>query len=665
MNRHSRLVLVLSALTALLLSPQVAQAAPFDNQPKILAHVRTVINKNPCAGANALGDCQNAVTEGPLDASRFVYVLAARGSVANLGAVQFGIRYQDNCPGNILDGQRIDIFSWTRCGALEFVTPTPLWPRSGSGNLITWDVTSNCQAGEFGVAGYFYMACYGAADVLYLTPRPGDNLAKVVDCGSIETIVPQASLGRVAFSSGAATPGCNPCDGPCPALPADPGCSTVDNVWPADVDDLVVTGSTDTEITLQWTATGDDGYLGRATSYDLRASTEIIDNDNFATSASIATAGPALSGQVETKTVGGLSPGTTYYFAIKVVDEVGNTSAISNVPFGTTSGDPAADATPPGAINDLTVQATAADEIRLRWTAPHEDGPFGGAVTSLDVRRSTAPITAGNFAAATALGGPAPGTPGAEQVFTAAGLAPNTLYYFAVKSTDDVGLVSAISNVASTTTPAASPSNSDATFFLHLTPPVGGNRCGNGALTDCRDAVTAGDLLPARYFAYLMVGGFDEIQGMQLGITYDDGQASGRNDHDKLDIASWTLCATLEFSSPSPAWPAPQSGNLITWDAVNACQRGPTAVAGFFYLSAYGPDELRLIPRPVDGLAKVADCGSAETPLFPEDLGSARFSAGAAQRGNNPCSGGSPVAIRPTSWSRIKVLASEGVRIRR
>jgi hypothetical protein len=41
---------------------------------------------------------------------------------------------------------------------------------------------------------------------------------------------------------------------------------------------------------------------------------------------------PQVAGTVQTVTIAGLTPGTTYYFAIKTTDEAGNTSTISNNP---------------------------------------------------------------------------------------------------------------------------------------------------------------------------------------------------------------------------------------------------------------------------------------------------------------------------------------------
>jgi hypothetical protein len=97
------------------------------------------------------------------------------------------------------------------------------------------------------------------------------------------------------------------------------------------------------------------------------------------------------------------------------------------------------------------------------------------------------------------------------------------------------------------------------------------------------------------------------VGGLQCGITYDPAAHAG------VDVFNWTLCASLEFpsSGPNGAWPAAGSGNLITWDGAFRCQRtqpdgsGVVAAAGYFYCAAYSTDRLELIPRPVDGQAKV------------------------------------------------------------
>jgi polygalacturonase/phosphodiesterase/alkaline phosphatase D-like protein len=111
----------------------------------------------------------------------------------------------------------------------------------------------------------------------------------------------------------------------------------VDTTAPAAITDLATSNATSSSIDLSWTATGDDGSTGTASSYDVRYSTSPIDGTNF-DSASQATGEPtpAASGSSESFTVTGLSADTTYYFAIKVSDEAGNVSTVSNSPSATT-----------------------------------------------------------------------------------------------------------------------------------------------------------------------------------------------------------------------------------------------------------------------------------------------------------------------------------------
>jgi len=98
------------------------------------------------------------------------------------------------------------------------------------------------------------------------------------------------------------------------------------------------TSSSATAVTLTWTAPGDDGDLGQATSYDIRYATAPITAGNFfSTNAVSSPPTPQPSGSTESYTVTNLSPATTYFFALNASDEVGNVSAISNVATKTTS----------------------------------------------------------------------------------------------------------------------------------------------------------------------------------------------------------------------------------------------------------------------------------------------------------------------------------------
>ena len=85
--------------------------------------------------------------------------------------------------------------------------------------------------------------------------------------------------------------------------------------------------------------------------------------------------------------------------------------------------------------------------VTLGWTAPGDDGRIGRA-QHYELRYSTSPITASNFSSATLVGGvPPPAPSGSMERFTITGLDLQTFYYFALKSRDDAGNWSALSNV--------------------------------------------------------------------------------------------------------------------------------------------------------------------------------------------------------------------------
>lgn len=130
------------------------------------------------------------------------------------------------------------------------------------------------------------------------------------------------------------------------------GTPTADVSAPSTVSTLTTTGSTSNTVSLRWTAVGDDGGSGIASVYDLRYSTSPITSGNFAGATAYGgVPAPQPSGATENVTVTGLSPNTTYYFALVVRDEAGNASGVSNTVSLATAA--AADVTPPGAIPDL------------------------------------------------------------------------------------------------------------------------------------------------------------------------------------------------------------------------------------------------------------------------------------------------------------------------
>lgn len=212
--------------------------------------------------------------------------------------------------------------------------------------------------------------------------------------------------------------------------------------------------SADSSVVLVWTAPGDDGSVGTATTYALRyrtvpvSGTDTLSWWNSATAVSGLPA-PRPAGSTDSMRVRNLQPLTTYYFILRAADEVPNWSTFSNVASKTTGGDN----TPPSSIADLSVTGATGTSLALRWTAPGDDGTSGTA-TSYDVRYSTSTITSGNWSSASqASGEPAPAAGGTVQTFTLSGLQSGRTYYVAIRATDNGGNQSPLSNVATGSTP--------------------------------------------------------------------------------------------------------------------------------------------------------------------------------------------------------------------
>jgi hypothetical protein len=222
-----------------------------------------------------------------------------------------------------------------------------------------------------------------------------------------------------------------------------------DETAPAQVSDLATGTITQTSIQLNWTASGDDGNQGTATSYDLRYSTSTITEANFLSALPVSNPPqPKASGAQETFVVTALSSNTKYYFALKVLDDGNNSSPMSNVVSATTL----TDAVPPAAVSDLAKVLVTAGSVLLNWTAPGDNGTVGQAA-SYDLRYSTTTMNDLTFSSGTAVAGlPAPAPAGTKEQFLVSSLNPVTTYYFALKTSDLAGNKSAISNVVSATT---------------------------------------------------------------------------------------------------------------------------------------------------------------------------------------------------------------------
>lgn len=164
------------------------------------------------------------------------------------------------------------------------------------------------------------------------------------------------------------------------------------------------------------------------------------------------------------------------------------------------------------------------------------------------------------------------------------------------------------------------------------------------------------------YFVYVLgcdYHGGPGLAGVEFGIDYP-GAFDPAGVARPISVYGWTSCASQEF--PSAGWPGPLAGNLILW----SCPPGPPQptevayrVAGYFYLGAYAPARLSIIPHPITGKVQVGDCsGVPHDVTMPPQFAIFQGAAGFALSGWPACLG-IPLATEPTSWSRIKALKHE------
>ena len=151
-----------------------------------------------------------------------------------------------------------------------------------------------------------------------------------------------------------------------------------DTIPPGAIADLAPEDPGSTSYDLTWTATGDDGAVGRATSYELRWSASPFDSLTFAGATASALGAPAPSGAPEHVRVFGLPYGTDVWLAIRARDEFGNAGPLSNVVHVVTLPPPRAELLPAAISGELRTGETSEQLLTLRndspgtleWTAP-------------------------------------------------------------------------------------------------------------------------------------------------------------------------------------------------------------------------------------------------------------------------------------------------------
>lgn len=183
---------------------------------------------------------------------------------------------------------------------------------------------------------------------------------------------------------------------------------------------------------------------------------------------------------------------------------------------------------------------------------------------------------------------------------------------------------------------------------LHVTAAVS-----KGDLCDLLDPVPCSDFVVSRpsqsgYFIFLVATRVDStvgVGGLSCGISAPT-----------FIPASWHLCADSEFRFGP--WPLDGGGNRIEWSA-NNCQRteyeqfeedGVRAVAGHFYVYAYGNSSFGITPNYASGDSQlvVTDCNDNNMDV---EIGGGIVGFGTTP-GFNPCL--VVVGSQRSSWGRLK-----------
>jgi len=211
------------------------------------------------------------------------------------------------------------------------------------------------------------------------------------------------------------------------------------SIPPSAVTDLTAV-SNGSDVTLYWTSPGDDGTNGDIVggAFEIRYSTDIA----LSSYQLITVSTSCGAGETIYYTITGLTGSTSYYFAIRVADERGNWSGLSNT---ATAWLP--DNTPPSAITDLTAVLNGSD-VTLYWTSPGDDGTIGNLTGKFRIDYATytkiwsydtyqIEIDTSNL------------PPLSSNLYTITGLTEGATYYFRIWAADEIPFWSGISNSAS------------------------------------------------------------------------------------------------------------------------------------------------------------------------------------------------------------------------
>jgi hypothetical protein len=222
-------------------------------------------------------------------------------------------------------------------------------------------------------------------------------------------------------------------------------------VAPAPITDLTAegffVGIKESEIRLNWTAVGENGFVGQATRYIIKVSSiSNIENDTDFDNAldltqlvSITIPTPKPAGSKEILLISGLVPGVTYYFAIKAENSDGLRGSWSRINANQQNFAVAFDEVPPDVSN---LRAFASNrEVTLTWEYNNKPKDFSFFRIYCDSTSAT--LWDDSFVIAETT----------NTILVISNLENNVLYYFKVTVVDQPPLVLESNGIVVSTTP--------------------------------------------------------------------------------------------------------------------------------------------------------------------------------------------------------------------
>ncbi len=220
----------------------------------------------------------------------------------------------------------------------------------------------------------------------------------------------------------------------------------VDNIKPAQINDIIATSDTIGMMSIQFTATGDDSTSGRAFRYELvlkDSNDQVIEND-------FNTPLPQNSGVSENWNLEDLPANELVKLEIKAFDELDQAS-IPTFEEIQILGE-VIDQEPPAPIDDIIISSISMNSFQINWTSPGDDGYIGTSSYYI-IKVHTEDITESNWESIDEYEqNIIPQEAGNEEVLSIVDLEPLTDYYVGIKAIDESENISVLSNIAQSTT---------------------------------------------------------------------------------------------------------------------------------------------------------------------------------------------------------------------